>query len=68
MTPVAQPGGGCQFTVLTRGYRTNLIEVSTNLALSSAWQTVGTNITTNSTFTFTRTNAAPNQFYRVRRP
>ena len=62
--------GDFQFTVLTRGYRTNVIEATTNLAVAGAWQPVGTNTTTNTSFTFTHTNAliSDRQFYRVRRP
>jgi len=66
LTP--QPGGDFQFTVLTRGYRTNIVEVSANL--TDAWQAIGTNNTTNTYFLFIDTNAPTNasQFYRVRRP
>lgn len=66
--PDLQFGSNFQFTVLTRGCRTNLIEATTNLASPTAWQVVGTNTTTNSAFIFVHTNASPIQFYRVRRP
>ncbi|MDD5140016.1 MAG: metallophosphoesterase family protein [Verrucomicrobiales bacterium] len=68
LTPLTN--GDFQFTVLTRGYRTNIIEASTCLAVTGAWQPVGTNTTTNAFFSFTHTNALTNasQFYRVRRP
>jgi hypothetical protein len=68
--PAFQSGSNFQFTVLCRGYRTNLIETTTNLAQPGAWQTVGINTTTNSSFNFIHTNALTNfaQFYRVRRP
>ena len=65
----ALTNGNVQFTILTRGFRTNLVEASSDLA-ANAWQTIGTNITTtNTSFTFTHTNALTNsnQFYRVRR-
>jgi hypothetical protein len=68
--PAFQLGSNFQFTVLCRGYRTNLVEVATDLAQPGAWQAVGTNLTTNNSFTFIHTNALTNaaQFYRVRRP
>lgn len=64
------PNGDVSFTVLGRGYRTNLIEASTDLAVANGWQILGTNTTTNTFFDFTHSNAlaSPNQFYRVRRP
>jgi acid phosphatase type 7 len=63
-----QTNGDFQFTVLTRGWRTNFIQASGDLA-PNAWQTIGTNYTTNTSFSFTHTNALTNgqQFYRVRR-
>ncbi len=65
---VALPGDALQFTVLSRAYRTNVVEATTNLAAS--WTPVLTNMTTNVSFTFTQTNASgdPLRFYRVKRP
>jgi hypothetical protein len=67
LTGVTPMGGDMQFTVLTRGWRTNVIEHSEDLA---TWQPAGTNYTTNTVFTFTQTNppADSSHFYRVRRP
>ncbi len=63
-----QENGNFQFTVLTRGYRTNIVEATADLA--AAWRPLSTNTTTNSAFIFTHTNALTNstQFYRVRKP
>lgn len=66
--PTFPSGSNFQFTVLCRGYRTNLIETTTNLAQPAAWQVIGTNTTTNSSFDFIHTNAEPARYYRVRRP
>lgn len=68
VAPAAPAAGEFQFTVLTRGYRTNLIEATTDVNLPGAWQAVGTNTTTNSSFIFTDTNTEPARYYRVRRP
>lgn len=64
------PNGDVQFNVLCRGYRTNVIECSTNLVQANSWQPIDTNMTTNSFFTFTHQAALTNrvQFYRIRRP
>ncbi|MEI6808091.1 MAG: metallophosphoesterase, partial [bacterium] len=45
LTPL--PTGDVQFSVLCRGYRTNIIEGSTNLVLANNWRPIGTNTTTN---------------------
>jgi hypothetical protein len=65
-----QPNGDFQFTVLTRAYRTNIIEATTNLGIGGTWQPVGTNTTTNASFIFNAPNALTNEtrFYRVKRP
>ena len=65
---VSLPNGDYQFTVLTRAYRTNVIEATTTVPVS--WNAVATNYSTNATFTFTRTNAVADELrlYRVKRP
>ncbi len=65
--PVALPDAAFQFTVLTRAYRTNIIEATTNLVIT--WTPVFTNAPANASFTFTETNTPgdPLRLYRVRR-
>ncbi|MEI6971843.1 MAG: metallophosphoesterase family protein [bacterium] len=67
---VPLPNGDVQFTVLCRGYRTNIIEVSSNLVAGNTWRPLDTNTTTNSFFVFTHAGGLTNsvQFYRVRSP
>jgi len=63
------PGGELQFTVLSRAYRTNIIETTSNLLVPD-WMAITTNLSTNAVFEVLDT-AAPgftNRFYRVRRP
>ena len=64
---VALPDAAFQFTVLSRAYRTNVIEASADL--TAAWTPVFTNVITNVSFTFTETNAPgdPLRLYRVKR-
>jgi hypothetical protein len=64
---VARGGSEFGFTVLCRAYRTNVIEETTNL--KSSWTPVFTNIATNVSFTFTKTNSPgdPLRLYRVKR-
>lgn len=64
---VALPGDTLQFTVLSRAYRTNVVETTTNLAAS--WTAVMTNVTTNASFNFTQpiTPGDPLRLYRVKR-
>ena len=66
--PVALADDAFRFTVLTRAYRTNVIESSTDL--TAAWTPVFTNTPTNVSFTVTETNAPgdPLRLYRVKRP
>ena len=65
--PVALPDDAFRFTALTRAFRTNVIEATSNLP--AVWMPVSTNMTTNLSFTFTETNAPgdPLRLYRVRR-
>ncbi len=65
---IALPEGAFQFTVQTRAGRTNIIEVTTNLA--AGWLPIFTNAPGDPSFTFTETNAPgdPLRLYRVKRP
>lgn len=63
------PGGELQFTVLSRAYRTNIIEATSSLLLPD-WTGIATNLSTNAAFEVLDA-AAPgftNRFYRVHRP
>ena len=64
----ALPDDAFRFTVLTRAYRTNVVEATSDLP--ATWTPVFTNVTTNVSFTFTETNAPgdPLRLYRVKRP
>lgn len=65
--PTLVPGGGLQFTVLCRAYRTNVVETATNLP--GAWKAVQTNVPSATEFNFADTNAPAGgkTFYRVSR-
>jgi hypothetical protein len=59
--------GSLQATILTRGFRTNVVEATTNL---TAWMPLLTNVTTtNATFNLTvGTTNGDRRFFRVKRP
>jgi hypothetical protein len=66
---LALTNGHFQFTVLTAMNQTNIIQASTNLAMSN-WTALSTNVPAGSNFIFTDTTAPgfPIRFYRVATP
>jgi hypothetical protein len=66
----ARTNGDIELTVLCRGYRTNIVEASTNLLDSGGWNPISTNLTADDSFVFTDPGALfrRTQFYRIRRP
>jgi plastocyanin len=58
------------FSVLTTANRTNIVQATTNLASSSNWISIGTNVPATNVFNFTDTNASGFRlrFYRVIEP
>ena len=59
-----------QMTVLSRAYRTNIIETADGLAVPASWIPVSTNVPTTASFEYRDTNVAGTveRYYRVRRP
>ncbi len=68
--PLMQANGDFQFTVLSRAYRTNVIEATESVGPLADWISVATNVPSDASFEFLDTNSAvaSGRFYRVRRP
>jgi len=68
--PLMHSNGDFQFTVLSRAYRTNVIEAADSVAPLADWISVATNVPSEASFEFLDTNnaATSERFYRIRRP